>query len=246
MTACVVLLVTGFLYLRPWPRARALYVYGLGSAALLLLAAVVFSPEAVLNTMGRDTSLTGRMPLWQAISGIIAERPFLGHGYSGFWDATSPAVQDLWQRVGWQAPDAHNGYLDIMIQLGVVGAALYALIWARIIHLALQARRSRTLPAATWVLLVMLVNILVNLDEGPLPWADAYTLVMPSLLIMVEIWNETARRLPVRARARPSTVYLDLSQFGGTRAASRQSQADKEYLLNPQSVRILMGSLPIP
>jgi len=67
----------------------------------------------------RDTSLTGRVPLWRELLITGSRRPFFGAGYAGFW--SGDAVRDVWQRVGWTPTTGHNGYIDTFLDLGIAG-----------------------------------------------------------------------------------------------------------------------------
>jgi len=194
LIATLVLVMTGWLVARKAPRARLIFAFAVSSFFIIFIAALVLAPDQVFQLLGRDQTLTGRLPLWRLVISAIAERPLLGHGYSGFWDANSIEVQYLWQRAGWVAPDSHNGYLDIVLQIGVFGIVLYGWLWVRILRLGWKASRSGTLPIAAWILLFMVINLLVNLDEGPLPWADEFTAAGPAALITLELWNMRYRR----------------------------------------------------
>ena len=50
----------------------------------LLLA--VWKMDAILGVLGRNSSLTGRIPLWNYLmTNFISQRPWLGHGFGVFW-----------------------------------------------------------------------------------------------------------------------------------------------------------------
>jgi exopolysaccharide production protein ExoQ len=76
--------------------------------------------------MGREDedigSLTGRLPIWQAITGDIAKRPFFGYGYGGFW--TDQQVWDYSFIRHWEFNHAHSAYLESLLNLGLVGLSL--------------------------------------------------------------------------------------------------------------------------
>ena len=59
--------------------------------------------------------------------GVISEHPFFGIGYNGFWmdDGLSTAIVDS---LLWAPRQAHNGYLDIINELGFVGLGLFLLV----------------------------------------------------------------------------------------------------------------------
>ena len=182
------------------PHARLLHNAAIAAVLLVAVFTVLFWPEAVLPAIGRDSSLTGRVPLWQESLKLIAQRPLLGYGYSGFWNADSRDVQYLWQVIGWTAPNAHDGYLDILLQIGVIGLVLYIFMWARIVRRAMVHVHFCTLREAPWILLFMTVNILLNIDEGPLPYPDEFTLFIAACLIVLSNAQSLMRNSVDRGR----------------------------------------------
>ena len=193
--------------LRGWPVIRTIYVYVFVSAVAVLIATIVFSPDVVFDAIGRDASLTGRVPLWQVIITIIAEKPLFGHAYGGFFNANSVDLQYLWLQFQWQPPGSHSGYLDMMVDLGIVGLVFYLWLFSSTTFLALKALYSGTLPLARWVLFFMLLNVLMNIDEDTSMNASVFTALMPSAMLEVGIWN--ARRKAAMRRPRPAFKYAD-------------------------------------
>ena len=112
-------------------------------------------------------------------------------------------VQYIWWVLDWQAPSAHNGYLDICLQIGVVGVALYLWVWGKTIILSLRASASGGPPEAKWILLFMLINVLLNLDEGPLPYPDQFTVMMPGAILLLEQWRQGRAALARGKRGGP-------------------------------------------
>ena len=116
------------------PRRRATLVPPaaalLFSVTLLLCSGALPVVEHAL-LLGRDdvisqdlTSFTGRTMIWEDVSSYISERPLLGHGYNGFW--TPEHISDISKEEKWGVPNSHSTYVDYVLALGVVGAALYA------------------------------------------------------------------------------------------------------------------------
>jgi len=85
---------------------------------------VVGSPEGVLDALGRNITLTGRTRLWELVLERIQDRPWLGYGYGGFWLGWSGPSWQIWAASDWLPPDAHNGFLNAMLDVGVVGLLL--------------------------------------------------------------------------------------------------------------------------
>jgi O-antigen ligase len=170
-------------------RRRMLVVYLLVVGFIFAAAFALIDTAQLLAALNRDPSFTGRFPLWGYSLEAALDRPWLGYGFSGFWNEDSPAVQTIWAAIDWKAPSAHNGYIDILLQIGFVGMALYVWVWSSIIGNSLLAWWQRTLPEARWLLLFMLVNLLLNLDEGPLPYPDQFTVLMPGSILLLRSWR---------------------------------------------------------
>ncbi len=195
--ALILLGIGSRLWLRS-PAARLTHSAIVAALLLIALFSVVFWPEAIFSAAGRDANLTGRVPLWQELFRFAQARWLLGYGYNGFWNADSRNVQFVWQMVGWKAPNGHNGYLDIVLQIGVVGLLLYMVAWSKILAGAIRQLLQGTLPEAQWIALFMLVNVLLNVDEGPLPYPDQFTLF--SGVCLVVLARAPARALMTRPR----------------------------------------------
>ena len=78
--------------------------------------------QQVLRILGKSPTLTGRTVIWDRLFSAISERPFLGHGYRAFWE--SDYAVDLMTISGFFAGHSHNGYLDMLLDLGAVGLTI--------------------------------------------------------------------------------------------------------------------------
>lgn len=86
----------------------------------LILALGLGLNGKMAETVGRNPTLTTRTEIWQVLLSMHTN-PFLGTGYDSFW--LGPRLQYVWQRYG-QINEAHNGYLQIYLELGLVGLFL--------------------------------------------------------------------------------------------------------------------------
>ncbi len=90
-------------------------------------------------------AFSGRGQLWGVINGLIADRPLLGFGYQSVFQVgdAGPLVQR--NLIEWirHVPHSHNGVLDLVVTIGVIGSALF--VWAMF---ADPWRRVASLPAA--------------------------------------------------------------------------------------------------
>ena len=141
------------------------------TAAAVLCA--VESSDQILQALGRDASLTGRIPLWHLVMKEIAERPILGFGFSAFWHSWEG--QRLSDTVAWDVavPHAHNGFLEIWLGLGIVGLAMVLISIGRNLIQALRTVRSQRDMEHAWPLLLIVFTILYNLTENSLLSANS-------------------------------------------------------------------------
>ena len=199
--AGVVVLAALWMGLQGKPVLRLGLLFLVGWSAVALAAALIAVPQELLALVGRDATLTGRVPLWQAVWPEIMHKPWLGYGYAGFWNADTPTVQMIWRYAGWQAPDTHNSYLEILLQLGAAGLALYVWCWVQLFARARAAQRTG-LGSARFVLLYGVTLLLVGLDEGVIPAPNAWTAMLPVALLTL------SRHLALRRAAGVGTHAL--------------------------------------
>ena len=146
--------------LRPW-HYRAV---GVATASALLLGLLAL--PRLLALLGREITFTGRLPLWRALQAEVAARPLLGWGFGdAFW--LSDHVQRVWQVMAWKPGTAHSGFVEILLDTGLVGfAAVLGLLGTTAVLSARYLRRhpSRdSLFFPMWLVLVVLVNVGENL-----------------------------------------------------------------------------------
>jgi O-antigen ligase len=73
-----------------------------------------------LSAIGRDSSLTGRTEVWKTVI-PYAKNIWLGAGYENFWVGER---MELFQRLLGGLNQAHNGYIEIYLNLGWIGLSL--------------------------------------------------------------------------------------------------------------------------
>ena len=83
---------------------------------------ILTDTAAVLEALGKDPSLTGRTDIWDSLMRRVEERPWTGYGYNAFWGRESVPAAFVREETGWRVPSAHNGWIDLLVQLGWPGA----------------------------------------------------------------------------------------------------------------------------
>ena len=94
-----------------------LYVVSFGVLFVVLELSFGIIEKTILS-LGRDMTLTGRTELWAELIAFDIN-PLFGTGYEGFW--LGGRVDELWSRHWWKPTQAHNGYLELYLNLGLVG-----------------------------------------------------------------------------------------------------------------------------
>jgi O-antigen ligase len=85
--------------------------------------------SAVTSTMGRSSDFSGRIDIWKAAI-AAADSPLLGTGFESFWNTNAHKVAHILRNY-WNVSNlnsAHNGYLQIYLDLGWVGVCLLSTI----------------------------------------------------------------------------------------------------------------------
>jgi len=134
------------------------------AAMLVVSASIVFlgaSPDA-LKAMGRNPTLTDRTEVWGWLFRLV-QNPLLGTGFESFW--LGPRLAKLWSIYWWHPNEAHNGYIEIYLNLGWLGIALLAVVIATG-YRAISASYRRNMPLANLGLPLFLVGMTYNFTEA--------------------------------------------------------------------------------
>jgi exopolysaccharide production protein ExoQ len=118
-------------YFRKLSLGRILSIVIIFSGTVLFLAVIFLAPDilaSIVGTTGRNLTFTGRTDLWRDILYETANHWVLGAGYQGFWVVENPSLLALYEIYVWLPNQAHNGYLDILNELGVIGLSLFIII----------------------------------------------------------------------------------------------------------------------
>jgi exopolysaccharide production protein ExoQ len=137
----------------------------------LLIIALLFLPfmlTTLVHLLGKDISLTGRIPLWQSLMPFIADRPLIGYGYGTFWVANSPQMILVQRLNPWNPPDAHNAYIGVALELGLPGAIIATGLLLSVIFRAYRTSRSTGLAWPAFLFAFAFVYAITNMVETPL------------------------------------------------------------------------------
>ncbi|WIA99003.1 MULTISPECIES: O-antigen ligase family protein [unclassified Curtobacterium] len=122
----VVLAALVAVWLRRVPTERRTPRYLLlAVVAVVVVAGGVAARSALTGLLGKTSDLTGRGEIWDAVLGLVARHPVVGSGWIGYWWPNIPELADIAHRNGVTYLQAHDAYLDVWMQTGVVGLVLF-------------------------------------------------------------------------------------------------------------------------
>jgi len=110
-------------------RKPALVSVMVGLLLSVVLYGLLIDPSVgLVEAVGRNATLTGRIDIWKEVLPMTVN-PLLGAGYESFW--LGPRLEKIWSKEWDERPNqAHNGYLEVYLDLGWVGIALLGLLMA--------------------------------------------------------------------------------------------------------------------
>ena len=134
-------------------------------AGAALLAAVVLTP-VIVPLLGKNLTLTGRTTTWAAIGRAVEVRPLTGYGVGVWLDTALPPVADIVRALSHDPHHTHNGLLELLFQLGAVGAALYLAV---VLQTVVRAWRGlgESPDVSGWALLVVAMMAVTSITEPP-------------------------------------------------------------------------------
>ena len=147
--------------------AGAVILAGLGATAGLV-ALSVLGPSVVFDLLGKDESLTGRVYIWESVGWSIRARPWLGHGFAAYWLPGTNGAETVWQVMYWVVPSAHSGYLETLLDIGLIGAGMVTLVMLTTLVRSLVALGDGRRRRALWAMLFLVVYAFYNYSESAL------------------------------------------------------------------------------
>ncbi len=177
--------------------SRMMIVLALG----LLIFAVNLDSDTILSKglelVDRDPTLTGRTELWSTVV-MVSERPWFGYGYGAFWRGVDGPSYTVWKMTSFDAFYSHNGFLDVWLDLGLVGLAILLLGIAISFRFAVVHWLADPSPENVWQVLFLLYLFISNLTEGTLLAIN----VLPWILYLTVVMHiERGKRVGIPARA---------------------------------------------
>ncbi|MDY0830373.1 O-antigen ligase family protein [Microbacterium sp. BG28] len=125
--AVVVVLVTVLLMRTVTkPGGRTVYYAAYAAVAFAGAAILFFARDTLFAALGRSADLTGREGIWEQVLARAGERPLTGWGFASPWLPWDKHFDGWIVDHGETVMQAHNMWIDVFLQLGVIGVLLMA------------------------------------------------------------------------------------------------------------------------
>jgi exopolysaccharide production protein ExoQ len=169
---------------------------GLVGAAFVM---VFLNLSAVLGVFGKNITLTGRSGLWNVLIVNIERRPLLGFGYGGFWLGGEGPSERVWRAIPWQPTHAHNGFLELMLGVGLVGLVVFLAGFILYLTRALVWAHAAETLESLWPVVFFISLVL---------YSSTQSVLLEQNNILWMIYVATALSVPISLRAPESPVTV--------------------------------------
>ena len=170
-----------------------------GAFVLLML-----NMDLIYSLLDKDATLTGRTELWPYVMDYIYQRPLLGWGFTAFWTPFNPPAEEIMSAVGFPLNEAHNGLLQLLLDVGIVGTAVFLFLWMRNVVMAVKCINGPAPTIGVSSLALLIGILLMGVTEQVLTTADVWTAQFFMLGFMCEKQLGLARQ--ARSAIAPRSV----------------------------------------
>jgi len=209
-TSLVVLMLMvgclGFVWLvRRGPAVGVLTAWTAMVGLVLIVAVWLFAADAVFDFLGKDATLTGRTEIWDGINRVMVGHELTGFGYGAIWDDEDPYAPLAWitHYAGFRASHAHNGWMEIWLNIGLIGVITFALwfaeTWFRTIWTTFSG------GDGAWVALpfVAAYSIAMLTESITLTWHDMRWVLFVAIAVKLALGDPQPERWARLSSARP-------------------------------------------
>jgi exopolysaccharide production protein ExoQ len=107
---------------RRWLNKRQILAYAVSAVVTLTVAQLTLGIfDDIVSLTGHEATIIGRANLWHDLLAVPIN-PIVGVGFESFW--LGDRLQAIWSTHWWHPTQAHNGYLETYLNLGLVGLAI--------------------------------------------------------------------------------------------------------------------------
>lgn len=176
--------------------------------------------QDIVVSMGKDPTLSARTLIWEgSMDTLMARSPLVGFGRSAFWVPGNDAAFEIGalSHRGFVPSHGHNGYVDVLMDLGLVGFGLFVLGLLITFGMALRRAYRATEPEDLWPFAFLTLMMIYNMTESLLMWRTSlYWVVYMIVFLSIRRWPRRSRA----AQAGPGSLEPDLGPGGQVAAGA--------------------------
>jgi O-antigen ligase len=177
------------------------YRFAWGAAAVTAITVLLFRAQ-VFEFLGKSPDMTGRSGIWKIVLKMIGQHPWQGWGWISNWVPGVKPFEGLVviDRVPYY--QAHNAYLDVWMQIGLVGLLLLLTLIVLTFVKAWRLAVRHTSALYLWPVLSFMGLLVWSATESRMLIEIGWVLLV---LFAVKVWEpeetlEPLGRSPKRAR----------------------------------------------
>jgi exopolysaccharide production protein ExoQ len=170
-----------------------------------ILALTLNLQSSVLESAGRDATLTGRTELWESVLKMTVN-PWIGAGFESFW--LGKRLEELESDYAFRPTQAHNGYVEMYLNLGWLGLFLfggvlcgaYATVRKRLVRLEKPGTTRSDVTVSTFSAAFLCAYLLYNVTEATFKSLNFLFVIF--LFVAIEYPRSVGRELDVGGNVR--------------------------------------------
>lgn len=133
----------------------------LGGIVSGVLGFVYINWDQFLSLLDRGATLSGRIPMWAASAVVISDRLWLGYGYGASLEK-QVSTYEYMRYIDWNPSHAHNGFLQMAFELGVIGVLLFLLHYVFFVKKSILWSQEQSHSFAAFIPLAILISIAIS------------------------------------------------------------------------------------
>ncbi|MEM8501965.1 MAG: O-antigen ligase family protein [Cyanobacteria bacterium P01_D01_bin.1] len=182
-----------------WRGRRSVLMIDLAGLCFLAAGTVLSQTwQDIVIALGRDPTLSARTYIWTGVILNVARRPLLGYGRAAFWVPDNPLAKDiglLASNSDYIPAHAHNGFLDVLLEIGIVGFGIFAIGLLLTYGIAIRRAYLANAPEDLWPFTFLTLMVASNMTESVLMQrVTLYWVLYMVLFLSLRIWPAQSTR----------------------------------------------------
>jgi O-antigen ligase len=192
------------LILNRWRGRQMRWLTPVVTGFIAVMALVYFSGfiETLILALGEDLTLTGRTELWAEVL-AAKTNPLLGTGFESFW--LGSVAEELWLKYWWHPNQAHNGFIETYLNLGMIGLTLLLGYIVQLYSASVTKMRTTEFDRGRFAFTFLVIVILFNMTE-------AYFHGLSLVWVMLLLCSLTYPAQAAETQPQPVTVARSLAR----------------------------------